>query len=120
MALDGQWAAVGHLQGTPFCRASPDAAKLQGAGLHLEIWEVHFSLKGGTLHKRMAPDHVYLQNLLFFPALQIQFISWVKCDGEMTGLPYIHSHRLQGDEQELITCGRMSQALTASNSKCSK
>lgn len=99
VALHGQWAALGHLQGTRFVSAGHGAAKLQGAGLHLDTGEVHFSPQGDALHKRMAPDHVYLQHLLCFPALKILFISRVKHDVEMTGLPYIHSHRLQGDEQ---------------------
>lgn len=76
-----------------------DAAKLQGAGPDKEIREVDFSPKGDILLVRMAPDHVYCQNLLFFPAMKIQFISWVKCNVEMTGLSYIHCHKLQGDEQ---------------------
>lgn len=67
--------------------------------MDLEIGEVDFSLKGDMLHMRMAVGHVYLQNLLVPPAIKIQFISWVKCDVEMTGLPYIQCHRLQGDEQ---------------------
>lgn len=30
------------------------------------------------LHIRMAPDHFYFQDLLFFPATKTQFLSWVK------------------------------------------
>lgn len=99
MVLERQWAAVGHLQRTHIFGASQDAAKLQAAGLDLEIWEEDFSQKSDTLLIRMAVDHVYLQKLFFLPTIKIHFISWVKCNVEMTGLPYIHCHMLQGDEE---------------------
>lgn len=99
VVLHRKGAAVAHPQRAHCFRASHDAAKLQAAGLDSEIWEVDFSPKLDILHIRMVPNHVYLQNLLFFPAVKLQFVSWVKCDVDMAGLLYTHSHRLQGDGQ---------------------
>lgn len=96
VVLDKEWAAVGHLDATLHFRVIQDAAKVHGRGLDMEVWKVDFSPNGDLLLVRMLKK-LYLQSLLYFPAVQILFISRVKSDGEMKFLPYLQLHRLQGD-----------------------
>lgn len=99
MVLDKKRAAVGHLDVTHIFSVIQDAAKVHGRGLDMKIWKVDFSPNGDLLLMRML-QKPYLQSLLYYPDIQILFISRVKSDGEMKFLPYLQLHGLRGDEED--------------------
>ena len=93
---DEKRAAVGHLNVTLHLSVIQDAPKVHGHSLELEIGEEDFSPNSDLLLARML-EQLYLQSLLCHPAIQMLLVSRVKSDGEMTFLPYLQLHWLQGD-----------------------
>lgn len=95
-------AAVGHLDVTHVFGVVQDAAKVQGHGLDVEVWEVDLSPNSNLILLGVL-EKLYFQGLLCYADIQVLSVRGVKSDGEVKFLPYPQLHRLPGDEEILIS-----------------